>query len=231
LANVPLAAKNPNAPKVHHCPPGADLILTYCQSSTTDSAVATPTITPAPTASASADTGCDPSDTNCNYCNLALYELDICTSVIDPVNDFLGDCLCYEATSNNASVLWAPNYFDAAYSSCLPYASSSAKEYYSDVSSLQGLCSQWGNYGNASSMDENSYVLKAVATATGTAVGNGSVPTSTTGSESSGSKYGAGKRGVGVMVSLLLKSSGKCLKLTILCQGVVLGFAVVLAVV
>jgi hypothetical protein len=87
----------------------------------------------------------------------------------------------------------------------LEYASTSATDDYYDISTLQGFCSQMGNYDSAAYMDTSIYVLNlaAVATTTGDVVGGdgGSVPTATGATPSSSGV----KKGVGIMVSFYLR--------------------------
>jgi hypothetical protein len=85
----------------------------------------------------------------------------------------------------------------------LGYASTSATDGYYDISTLQGYCSQLGNYDGAAYMDTSVYVLNlaAVATTTGDTVGgSGSVPTAHGATPSSS----GAQKGVGIMVSSCL---------------------------
>ena len=94
-----------------------------------------PKVTPAATGSVDIFT-----NTACSYVGFAL---SYCNSVspgfttMDPTSQ--APCLCYSSTA------WAPNMFDGAVLTCAEYVSSVAPSSLSDITALEGFCTDVGN--------------------------------------------------------------------------------------
>lgn len=119
---------------------------------------------------------CNPLDVACNYCALAISQIQYCRDYLASQNldeSYLSDCLCYEVYPDPTYTyigLWSPNYYDYAVGACPQFALTADPTDYALYTSATGYCRGRGNYYTAQLIDTATYELAAVTQAATTSV-------------------------------------------------------------
>jgi hypothetical protein len=114
---------------------------------------------------------CNPLDVACNYCALAISQIQYCRDYLASQNldeSYLRDCLCYEVYPDPTYTyigLWSPNYYDYAVGACPQFAMTADPADYALYTSATGYCHGWGNYYTAQLIDTATYELAAITQA------------------------------------------------------------------
>lgn len=112
---------------------------------------------------------CNPSDVACNYCALAVDQVNTCNNTILSLGlpqNLLRDCLCYKDYTDPTDgpfFAFAPNYLDAALRACPDWARTADTANYQTWVSNTGFCSSQGDYWTMGLTDTAAYRL-AIAT-------------------------------------------------------------------